>query len=194
MSDTACKSFAELLVAYADGDLSGAEAERVAGHLAECAGCRSELRLLRRSLELARQVWRESAARARRPQSAPIRRLRWRRVAAACAAAAVLVLGLAAGYWFFWRPGPAGETARVEPPSPGAGSTVAGPTAEEEEAGGDLEEMIAREGRAARLAAAVELLATQPGLEAYRAEAEHYLEQTYGPRRSVHPHRAPIPN
>jgi anti-sigma factor RsiW len=195
MSDKRCDAIADLLAAFSDGELPEAEARRVAAHLAECAECRAELRLLERSLDLARQVWHESAARARTPQSAPIPRLRWRGVAAACAAAGVLVLGLVAGYWFFSRPGPAGETARVEPPSPGEREAAAGPpVSQAEEAEVDVEELIAREGRAARLAAAVELLATQPGLEQYREEAEQYLEETYGPRTSVPPHRGPIPN
>ena len=45
----------------------------------------------------------------------------------------------------------------------------------------DVETIVAREARAARLSVAVELLAGQPGLERYHQEAERYLVETYGP-------------
>ena len=43
----------------------------------------------------------------------------------------------------------------------------------------DVGALIARAEQAARLAAAAELLATQPGLERYREQTEQYLAKTY---------------
>lgn len=56
-----CRSIRDLLVDYADGELAAAESDRVAAHIGQCQACRSELRLLQRSLDLAQEVWRESA-------------------------------------------------------------------------------------------------------------------------------------
>ena len=53
MTERNCQPIRDLLVDYADGELSPADIERIAGHLADCAECRAELRLLERSLELA---------------------------------------------------------------------------------------------------------------------------------------------
>jgi hypothetical protein len=49
----------------------------------------------------------------------------------------------------------------------------------------DVEALIAREARSARLAAAAELLGTQPGLEQYHAEAQRYLSQHYAGTRAA---------
>ena len=43
----------------------------------------------------------------------------------------------------------------------------------------DVETLIAREVRSARLAAAAEFLASQPGLEQYTREAERYVAEAY---------------
>ena len=63
MTNQACRSIANLLVPYSDGKLRESDTQLVTDHLAECADCREELRLLRRSLELARSVWQEDVAR-----------------------------------------------------------------------------------------------------------------------------------
>ena len=39
-----CQQFEELIGAYSDGELSRAEACRVAGHLSDCSRCRQELK------------------------------------------------------------------------------------------------------------------------------------------------------
>jgi len=63
----------------------------------------------------------------------------------------------------------------------------------------DIEELIAREGRSARLAATVELLTGQPGLERFKDQAERYLVETYGGTVTVGPvvpavDSSPLPN
>jgi anti-sigma factor RsiW len=207
MNDRSCDAIAELLVGYADGELPADEARRVADHLAGCPGCRAELRLLERSLELARDVWHESAARAptalsllcatasaeavpsptrqeallvskqwHTPQAVSSRTglgrtARHRVFVAACLVACVVVLLLVAGPRLVSvRPShqevalPQQTHQRV-PPQPAERI--------------DLEAMIAREGRSARLAAAARMLAAQPGLEQYAREAERYLAEVY---------------
>ena len=194
MTSKSCNSIIALLTEYADGELPAADARRVADHLADCPDCREELRLLSRSLDLAREVWQESAAGAAAPGTAsakqwhtlaqstasakqwhtPVRGTasRTRRVyAAACLASCVALLLLAAGPWLFshWLSRTeVGINDEIEPP--GRPQLI-------QEA--DVEALIAREVRSARLAAAAELLATQPGLERYRREAERYLAEAY---------------
>ncbi|NQT11135.1 MAG: zf-HC2 domain-containing protein [Planctomycetes bacterium] len=183
MTRQSCKTVRELLVGYSDGELPEGDAQRVAAHLGECFGCRSELRLLEHSLELARAVWRESAARARACGTCPVDRRPRPIPAAAVLVACVVVLAVAVGTWFFLRGGSRAEVEQleqielagpVEPPKE-MEKPAAAPPAEEM----DIGTMIARAERAARLAAAAELLATQPGLERYREQTEQYLAKTY---------------
>jgi len=49
----------------------------------------------------------------------------------------------------------------------------------------DVMEYIAREDRSARLAASVEMLAAQPGLEQYKENAERYLKEHYADTAAV---------
>lgn len=95
-------------------------------------------------------------------------------VGAACAAACIVLLWWTAGDRVFSRLGPEGETARSQVPPPVQESD----RANVEQI--DVEAMIAREARAARLAVSVRLLASQPGLEQYRDQAAEYLAETYG--------------
>ena len=62
MSSENCRLIADLLVPYDDGELPQDDRLRVEAHLAECAHCRAESVLLRRSLELARAIWAERSA------------------------------------------------------------------------------------------------------------------------------------
>lgn len=180
MTRQSCKTVRELLVDYSDGELPEGDAQRVAAHLGECFGCRSELRLLEHSLELARAVWRESAARAPACGTCPVDRRPRPIPAAAVLVACVAVLAVAVGTWFFLRVGSRDEVDQVEMAGPvePPGETeepAAVPPAEDIDVGA----LIARAEQAARLAAAAELLATQPGLERYREQTEQYLAKTY---------------
>jgi anti-sigma factor RsiW len=193
-----CETASELLVDYCDGRLPPAEAARVAAHLAECGRCRSQLALLDRSLVLAREIWQEAADEATLPDldlphsQRSRRRSRGRGRAMAIAAACVAAVLLTVGSWSLWRmksvdkvnpadvassrqlPEKTDEPRSVPPPiSPGEhGDANAGDDV-------DVASLIARAGRAARLAASAELLATQPGLEQYREDTERYLAETY---------------
>jgi predicted anti-sigma-YlaC factor YlaD len=180
MTNQSCKTVRQLLVDYSDEELPQADAQRVAAHLAECSGCRSELRRLEHSLEAAQAVWRESAARAPARGTCPVDRRPRPIPATAVLVACAAVLMVAVGTWFFLRVGPPSEVDQVELAGPvepprETEEPAAGPPAEDMDVG----TMIARAGRAARLAAAAELLATQPGLERYREQTEQYLAKTY---------------
>ena len=102
-------------------------------------------------------------------------------MAAACAAACAVLLAATAGYWLLSPHAPRTETAQADPESPAEpveGDEEVEVEVDLEEI--DVEEIIAREARAARLAVAVELLASQPGLEEYHERAGRYLAETYG--------------
>ena len=63
MKNETCDKIRLLLVDYSDGVLPADETQQIAAHLAQCAACREELRLLEHSLALAREVWNEAAKR-----------------------------------------------------------------------------------------------------------------------------------
>ena len=52
-----CEQITEMLVDYADGQLSAGESRQVVEHLAKCEHCRSILRALKRSLDLAGELF-----------------------------------------------------------------------------------------------------------------------------------------
>ncbi len=223
MNDKPCSRIVDLLVDYADGEVNAADRCRVAEHLAECVGCRAELRLLERSLELARAEWREAAARPlslqdRAGESCPLSlwervrvralrvepppspptplpkgegrisagrlRPRGRRVLAASVAASAVLVLWASIAWFPPRSKSGGQPevaiAQPEPSPPPAmskeflGREVSPPPALSED---EIDAFISRQTRTARLEVAVKLLASQPGLEDYKAKAERYLAE-----------------
>jgi|GEM_PF-727565 len=52
-----CDDIRELLVDYADGELSKDVAREVAEHLAQCPACQAKVKGLARSLEVTRAIW-----------------------------------------------------------------------------------------------------------------------------------------
>ena len=191
MNEPSCDNIIEMLVDYSDGELSAADRQRVESHLSGCPACRSEVERLGRSLELARSVWTQAAEETARcatelRRRSPLRRQsRFRLAAVAAACAALLLVGL--GRWLLvggsrevasrQRPARA-EPGGIDPAEPKA-------VAPSEDTG--VEEILARETRAARLAAAARLLATEPSLKAYQVEAERYLTETYPEASAIHP-------
>jgi predicted anti-sigma-YlaC factor YlaD len=107
-----CEQVRNILDDYADGDLAEAEFQEVELHLASCAECRREERLLRallaeaaalpRELPPGRDLWPDLAARLRGAEGARVvvrpAVPRWVRPAALAAAAAV-VIALLGGLW-----------------------------------------------------------------------------------------------
>ena len=97
---------------------------------------------------------------------------------AACAAAClVLLVAATVGYVLLSRGDPAAvDIADVTVPTPVEAVHVEEPVLENEE----IEAVIARQERIARLQVSARLLAAQPGLEVYRERAERYLADAYG--------------
>jgi hypothetical protein len=55
-----CQEINELLVDYADGELSGDIAAEVAEHLAQCPACQAKVKALTRSLAAAQAIWQDT--------------------------------------------------------------------------------------------------------------------------------------
>jgi anti-sigma factor RsiW len=62
MTRTTCEELADSIVDYVDGELPANEAEIVARHLSECPRCRQIASDLQRSLSLARIIWQDNLA------------------------------------------------------------------------------------------------------------------------------------
>jgi predicted anti-sigma-YlaC factor YlaD len=192
-----CKTIRPLLVDYSDGVLPVDQVATVAAHLADCAACRAELRLLEDSLSLAREVWQEAAATSPRPlgegpgvragesNKRPFRQ----KVAlagglAVCAAIVLVAIGLS-----LFRTGKSPSTAQrpASPPKSEAADRADTAAPKENAVATDVDAMeyIAREGRAARLAASMQMLAAEPNLKAYKDNAERYLRENYADTTAV---------
>jgi len=156
MSEKPCREIEQLLVDYADGQLSPSQLSEVVEHLANCQRCSDKLKALQRSLELVRVVWEDGWADAQAihiSQRVKTRALpRW---AYATAAAVVAV----AACWAFWH--------YLNRPAPQA-LTVA-----------EIERRITDEGMAARLLAATELLAGKPYAKELIKSQYNYIVERY---------------
>jgi hypothetical protein len=175
MNSQSCKPLTELLLPYCDGELSADDCRRVETHLAACPDCRREVALLTRSLEVARAIWQQSAAPSPRHRVPPSPRHRL--IPAALAAMAAIAL-LAVGTWLVLGPQRDSQVTRQTPVTPSPPHPVTpSPAAAAEEI--DIEELIAREGRKARLQASIAILAASPSLREYKERAERYLAEAY---------------
>jgi predicted anti-sigma-YlaC factor YlaD len=83
-----CEDFKDMLVDYADGELSECDSQAVAEHLAECPACRNVARALERSLRLAKAIWLDNLETAK---TASVRRRVVRLLPWAAIAAAILI-------------------------------------------------------------------------------------------------------
>jgi anti-sigma factor RsiW len=202
MKNETCGKIRLLLMDYSDGALSADETRQIAAHLAQCPACREELRLLEHSLALAREVWNESAtneppavlqttnkplavSRGIGPKRGIIRRpLAWLGGALAISAVVILLLFGQAVFSLFKplgvTPQPIELVKNDSTQNASAQNNSASPSEEI-----DVLEYIAREERSARLAASVQLLADQPGLEQYKEDAERYLKENYADTAAV---------
>ena len=152
-----CEDISEMLVDYADGQLSTSESSEVAAHLAKCEDCHRTLRALQRSLELAGVIWEDGLAETeaiRIPIIGKSRRFRWRGYAAI--AASILLVVTISGLW----------RALVRP-------------AEEEPPFAEIEHRISDSASATRLLAAADLLAKYPDSEAIAKRQYHYVVKKY---------------
>jgi predicted anti-sigma-YlaC factor YlaD len=154
---TGCEEIRMLLVDYADGELSGAEGERVTAHLTECPACRELVEGLRKSLGLAEVVWNDNAAEVEKIAGGRIprvRRVSWRRYVAA--AAGIVVIGAICLMQL-----------REEP-------AVESPQTFEE-----IDRKISDVGSAARILAATELLAESGNFKDIVQQQYRYIVERY---------------
>lgn len=157
--EKSCKKIEEMLVDYADGQLSPDDSSEVAEHLAQCETCHEVLDALKKSLELASFIWNDSLAETENIRisiSCKIRktsRLRY----AAIAASILLVVSA----FVVWR-------ALVTPVEVQKESSFA-----------EIEHKIMDEGTSARLLAATDLLADKPNTEELTKKQYEYIVDRY---------------
>jgi anti-sigma factor RsiW len=155
--EKSCEQIEKLLVDYADGELPPRQSSKVTGHLAKCRRCRSTLKALQRSLDLAAVIWKDGLKEIEGTSIPAMRRvskLGWRRYAA-IAAAILIVTSISV----VWR-------TMTRPKEPG-------PTFAE------VERRILESASAARLLAAAELLAKYPDAQSIVKEQYNHIVETY---------------
>jgi anti-sigma factor RsiW len=152
-----CVDIQEMLVDYADGMLTPAESNEVAGHLTECENCKKVLCALQKSLKLATVIWEDGLKDAQglkipsRPKTV---RIHWLRYAAVAASIFIIV-----SVSIIWR--------GISKPQ------------ETQLSFEEIEKSIADSGNAARLLAATELLANSPDDREFVEQQYRYIVQTY---------------
>jgi len=152
-----CEDISEMLVDYADGQLSASESSEVAEHLVKCERCRRTLEALQHSLELTGVIWEDGLAETeaiRIPIPRKTRKIRWPKYAAV-AASILLILTSA----LIWR-------VLVRP-------------AKKELTFAEIEQKIIESGSAARLLAAADLLAEYPDAKTIAKRQYRYIVKTY---------------
>ena len=152
-----CEEIIEMLVDYADGQLSPNDSNKVTEHLAECEHCQKMLVALQKSLELAEVVWEDGLAETkeiRAPIPRKTRKIRWPRYAA-IAAGILLVVTTSIVWRTLMRP------------------------AKKELSFAEIERKITESGSAARLLAAAELLAEYTDDEAFVKQQYRHIIEVY---------------
>lgn len=152
MTKKPCQEIRDMLVDYADGELSEQDSQAVAKHLAECPACREVVRGLERSLHLAKAIWLDNleAAKTISVHRRMVRLLPWAAVAAAILiVAGTLVL-----------------------------NSIHRPT-EPDLAYAKIERQVAGVATAARLLAATQILAQCEGTESIVEEQCRYILNNY---------------
>lgn len=167
-----CSEIRELLVDYADAELSGADAVRVREHVDCCGKCQQDLRQLEASRVALQRYWEQLQPTVMPARSEHRKRAKGRRFAAgAAAAAAVLVIGTTLLWTSWW--GPSRNTAKSvttdrraaeSVPADAVSSPQSEPGDSVVAARLDVLALIDRETQVARLRATLDILETQPGL------------------------------
>jgi len=155
--EKSCEEIREMLVDYADGQLSPSESYEVVEHVRKCKHCRETLKALRKSLELAEVIWEDGLAETKEirvPIHGKARKIRWPRYAAI--AAGILFLLTTS---IVWR-------------------TLMRP-AKKELSFAEIEQKITDSGSAARLLAAAELLAEYTDDEAFVKQQYRHIIEVY---------------
>ena len=151
-----CKDIEQMLVDYADGQLSPTNSSKVAEHLAKCEHCRKMYNALEKSLELTSAIWADSLAETEniRIPTIKIRKVRWPRYAV-IAASILLVVTTSIVWRTSVRPGKSELTFA------------------------EIERKITESVSAARLLAATELLSENPKAETIVKQQYQYIVKTY---------------
>lgn len=152
-----CETICEMLVDYADGQLSASESSEVVEHLAKCEQCRRTFGALQKSIELANVIWADSLAETeaiRIPAPVKVRKVSRPRYAAI---AASILLIFTASILLHVLVGPA----KSEP-------TLA-----------EIERRISNSASAIQLLAAADMLAKYPDTEAIAKRQYHYVVKKY---------------
>ncbi len=155
--ERSCEEIIEMLVDYADGQLSPSESYEVAEHVKKCKHCRETLKALRKSLELAGVIWEDGlgdAKEIRAPIPRKTRKIRWPGYAAV-AASILLVVTTSVLWRAFVRP------------------------KETELTFADIGRKITESGNAARLLAAADLLAKYTDTKDIAKRQYHYVVKRY---------------
>jgi len=154
--EKSCKDIEQMLVDYADGQLSPTNSSKVAEHLAKCEHCRKMYNALERSLELTSAIWADGLAETEhiRIPATKTRKIHWPRYAAI--AASILLVATASVVW------------RTHPRPRESELTFA-----------EIERKITESGSAARLLAAAELLSGNPDTETIVKEQYRHIVETY---------------
>lgn len=152
-----CDNFAELLIDYADTQLSAEESIRMADHLAECDNCRTLAGSLGKSLELAQVIWQDNLSQT--PETIRIRacarvtRGMWMRYAAAAVILIVAAVSVT--------------------------SRITNKPAKRQRTFAEIEQRITEAGNAAKLLAAAELLGGCSEAETMVNEQYRRIAETY---------------
>jgi anti-sigma factor RsiW len=152
-----CEEIADVLIDYADGELSGSMSEEVAEHSKSCAACQLKVKALNRSLELTRTIWQDCEGQIantwpRFASGHATQHKHWLRYAS-IAASILLIVSLA----IMWK-------AYIQQPKP---------TFEQ------IQNDISQAAVAAQLLAAADIVAGQKGGEQIAKEQYLYISQNY---------------
>jgi anti-sigma factor RsiW len=150
MTTPSCEETRDMLVDYADGELSAQDAQAVAAHLAECPACREIAKGLERSLQLAEAIWHDNLETV---ETLSVHRRVIRLLSRTVIAATILVTAGVLVFHPFHGP------------------------AEQEHA--EIERQVASVATAARLLAATQLLAQCEGTESLVEAQRRYILDNY---------------
>jgi anti-sigma factor RsiW len=151
-----CEDIEQMLVDYADGQLSPSDSSMVAEHLAKCEHCRRLLAGLQKSFELAGVIWADGLAEIENIRIAATKTRKIHLYRYATIAASILLVATASVVWH----------TRTRP-------------RESKLTFAEVERTITESGSAARLLAAAEMLSDNPEAENIVKQQYQYIVETY---------------
>lgn len=157
MMGKSCEDIQEMLVDYADGELSSAQSSEVTCHLEQCENCRKLLAALQKSLDLATIVWEDGIKETEAlkiPFRQKTRKIHWFRYAAVAASILIVVTTS-----IVWR-----EISRPR---------------KAELSFDEIQRNITESANAAQLLAATELLVDYPDAKEIVQQQYRYIAKTY---------------